>query len=161
MNRTRGRQTLRVLQSFGPVDLGEFDGRLRAQKLAFLIQEIGGEDGFAYHWHVRGPYSPALTRVLFAGDEREEEPAASLALSESEQRLADRIRSLVGEGIDNPLKLELYASVWYLTPARKLSDEDRKSIVDTMLHTKPHFDEPQVRTTLSKIEKFHERESKD
>ena len=161
MNRTRGRQTLRVLQSFGPVDLDEFDGRLRAQKLAFLIQEIGGEDGFAYHWHARGPYSPALTRVLFAGDGRKEEPAASLALSDLERRLADRIRSLVGEGIDDPLQLELYASVWYLTPARKLSDKDRRSIVDTMLHTKPHFGEPQVRATLSKIEKFHECESKD
>lgn len=156
MNRTVGRQTLRLLRSFGPVDMDEFDGRLRAQKLAFLIQKIGREDGFVYHWHVRGPYSPALTRVLFASDGRTDEPAAGQALSEPEQRLAARIRSLMGEGIDDPLELELYASVWYLAPERRLSDEDRKSITDTMLHTKPHFDRRQVDTALSRIERFRE-----
>lgn len=154
MNRTVGRQTLRLLRSFGPVDLGEFDGRLRAQKLAFLIQKIGREDGFVYHWHVRGPYSPALTRVLFAGDGRTEEQAAGQVLSEPERRLAAKIRSLMGDGIDDPLELELYASVWYLTPERRLSDEDRRSIMDTMLHTKPHFDRQQVETALSRIEGF-------
>ena len=90
-----------------------------------------------------------------------EDPAASIVISEPERRLAGRIRSLVGEGIDDPLKLELYASVWYHAPARELSDGDRKSIINTMLYTKPHFGERQVRTALSKIEKFRKGEGGD
>lgn len=151
-----GAQTLRVLESLCPIRLDRFDDRLRMQKLAFLIQEVGGYSDFTYYWYVRGPYSPALTQALFSEREapgRKDSPA----LSDAEQTLADDVRSLVGGKTDDPLKLELYASVWYLTPKRKLSSGDRKSIETTMKHTKPHFKEKQVADAMATIRAFRVR----
>ena len=142
---------LRTLLSFGPVSMGSFDERLRMQKLAYLIQEVGGGGPFVYQWYIRGPYSPALTQELFTCAEDGAPPEAP---SDGELALAQRVRSLMGSGISNPMELELYASVWYLTPSRKLSESDRASIRESMRRTKPHFDEGQVRKALDRIESF-------
>lgn len=156
MDESDDMQTLRVLGSLCPIRLGTFDDRLRMQKLAFLIQEVGGRSDFAYYWYVRGPYSPALTRALFS-ERGAQGPGDGTGLSDAERRLAGRVRSLVGEKTDDPLELELYASVWYLTPKRRLLKRDRASIATTMLRTKPYFTEEQVANTLSEIEAFRSK----
>lgn len=157
MNPPDGTQTLRVLESLCPIDMGRFDDRLRMQKLAFLIQEVGGRSDFAYYWYVRGPYSPALTQALFT--EREEpKPKGGPGLSDQEQELADKVRSLVHGKIGDPFELELYASVWYLAPKRRLLKRDRASIATTMKRTKPYFTEEQVANTLSEIEAFRKKD---
>lgn len=154
MMRQEGRlRTLGILESFGPIRLDDFDDRLRMQKLAFLIQEVGGYHDFGYYWHIRGPYSPELTRALFSERENEDAPGGG-PLAEEDRRLASRVRSLVHDKVDDPLELELYASVWYLTPERDLPESDRKSIVETMRCSKPHFSKEQVTTTLADIEAF-------
>ena len=147
-------RVLRVLRSFGPVRMDNFDDRLRQQKLAYLIQEIGGGGPFVYHWDIRGPYSPALTQELFASEGGGGE-APEVALLDGEAGVAQRVRSLVGDaGVDDPLEAELYASVWYLTPSRKLSDSDKTSIMETMRRTKPHFAGERVGQVLGDIESF-------
>ena len=149
-----GARVLRTLRSFGPINMDNFDDRLKMQKLAYLIQEVGGGGGpFVYQWYIRGPYSPALTQELFSCEEGGGQPGAA-ALSGDERALAQRVRSLVGDGVDDPLELELYASVWYLTPSRRLSKSDRMSIRESMRRAKPHFDERQVREALDRIEAF-------
>ena len=149
-----GARILRTLRSFGPINMDDFDDRLRTQKLAYLIQEVGGSDGpFVYQWYIRGPYSSALTQEIFSCEEGGGQPGAA-ALSGDERALAQRVRSLVGDRVDDPLELELYASVWYLTPTRRLSESDRISIRESMRRTKPHFDERQVREALDRIETF-------
>lgn len=147
-----GAQTLRVLEHFGPIKLDHFDDRLRLQKLAFLIQEIGGRSDFVYYWYVRGPYSPALTQVLFSREDvaNKNHPG----ISGGELDLAGRVKSLVGDKINDPLTLELYASVWYLAPERRLTRDDRASIMRTMRQTKPHFSEGKVAKALARIEAF-------
>lgn len=147
-----GAQTLRVLEHFGTIKLDHFDDRLRLQKLAFLIQEIGERSDFVYYWYVRGPYSPALTQALFSreGATYKNRPG----ISGGELDLADKVKSLVGDKINDPLTLELYASVWYLAPKRRLVRGDRASIMRTMRQTKPHFSEEKVANTLTKIEAF-------
>ena len=154
-----GAQTLRVLEHFGPIRLDHFDDRLRVQKLAYLIQEIGGRDDFVYYWYVRGPYSPALTQALFSregGEARKNRPS----ISGGELDLAGRVRSLVGGRINDPLTLELYASVWYLAPKRRLARGDRASIMRTMRQTKPHFSEGRVARALARIEAFRRGNSR-
>lgn len=78
-------------------------------------------------------------------------------LSGEEQDLADKVRSLVHGKIDDPLELELYASVWYLAPRGRLSKRDRESIMRTMRRTKPHFAEARVADTLAEIEAFRRK----
>lgn len=122
MMRQEGRlRTLGILESFGPIRLDDFDDRLRMQKLAFLIQEVGGYHDFGYYWHIRGPYSPELTRALFSERENEDAPGGG-PLAEEDRRLASRVRSLVHDKVGDPLELELYASVWYLTPKGDLPE---------------------------------------
>ena len=139
---------MRVLQSLGPIDMSGFDGRLRLQKLAYLIQEVGGGGPFVYQWHVRGPYSPTLTEELLSS------AVPSMALSDDERKLAQQVRFLVGGKVDDPLEAELYASLWYLTPTRKLSEPDRVSIRESMRRAKPHFTEERVSKALDTIESF-------
>lgn len=143
---------MRTLLYFGPVSMDSFDDRLRIQKLAYLIQEVGGGGPFVYQWYMRGPDSPALMQELYScaggGGQLESTP------SDGERALAQRVRSLVGSGVDDPLELELYASVWYLTPPRRLSESDRTSIRESMRRTKPHFGEGRVREALDRIETF-------
>ena len=62
-------RTLRILRHMGPVSIDRLDDRICLQKLAFLIQEMGGGGPFAYHWYIRGPHSPSLTDMLYSGDE--------------------------------------------------------------------------------------------
>ena len=146
-------RTLDILESFGPVSLDQFNDRLRMQKLAFLIQGVGGYHAFAYYWHIRGPYSPELTRVLYSRRESDDVPGGG-HLAGADRDLADRVRSLVHGKVDDPLELELYASVWYLAPEGELPEADKKSILDTMEWAKPHFKRERVAATLSEIEAF-------
>lgn len=146
-------RTLGILESFGPVSLDRFNDRLRMQKLAFLIQGVGGYHAFTYYWHIRGPYSPELTRVLYSRRESDDVPDGG-HLAGADRDLADRVRSLVHGKVDDPLELELYASVWYLAPEVELPEADKMSILDTMEWAKPHFKRERVATTLSEIEAF-------
>ena len=146
-------RVLRILRHMGPVSIDHFGDRLRLQKLAFLIQEMGPGGPFAYYWYIRGPYSPSLTQMLYSGDELgayEDVPE----LTASELGTARKVQALMGNDIDDPSRLELYASVWYLAPNRALSEEDKKSIVDRMQREKPHFDPGDVRDALARIEMF-------
>ena len=146
-------KTLRILRHMGPVGIDRFDDRLRLQKLAFLVQEMGGGGPFAYYWYIRGPYSPSLTQMLHSGDELgafEDAPE----LTPSEQGIAYKVQALMGSDVDDPLRLELYASVCYLAPDRVLSEEDRRLIVDRIVGEKPHFGVHAVRDALARIEKF-------
>lgn len=147
-----GAQTLRVLEHFGSIKLDHFDDRLRLQGLAFLIQEIGGRSDFVYFWGMRGPYSPALAQVLFS---REGAACKNCpGISGSELDLAEKVRSLVRGKINDTLTLELYATVWYLAPERRLTKGERESIMKTMRQTKPHFSEGRAARALARIEAF-------
>lgn len=153
MNVADGAQILRVLGSICPVRLDRFDDRLRMQMLAYLIQEVGGHDDFTYYWYARGPYSPALAQAL-SSERGARGRRGGPALSDAENALAGAVRSLVRRKTDDPLALELYASLWFLTPKRRLSGSEKKSIATTMRHTKPHFTEKQVAGAMAEIEAF-------
>lgn len=146
-------RTLRILRYLGPIRIDGLGDRLRLQKLAFLIQEMGGGGPFLFHWYVRGPYSPSLTQMLCSGDELgayEDNPE----LTPSELGAAYKVQALMGDDVDDPLRLELYASVCYLAPDRALSEEDRRSIIARMGEEKRHFGARDVEAALARIEKF-------
>lgn len=146
-------RTLRILRNLGPISIDRFGDRLRLQKLAFLIQELGTGGPFAYYWYIRGPYSPLLTQMLYSGDELGAYEIVP-ELTASEWGTARKAQALMGDGIDDPTQLELYASVWYLAPDRVLSAEDKDSIVARMGEEKPHFGAGAVGAALARIEKF-------
>ena len=48
-----------------PVRLDSFADRLTVQKSVYLAQAAGVQLGYQFHWYLRGPYSPTLTRDAF------------------------------------------------------------------------------------------------
>src|SRR5947207_10603765 len=49
-----------------PLRLDNFPDRLVLQKAIYLAQAAGVQLGYQFHWYLKGPYSPGLTRDAFA-----------------------------------------------------------------------------------------------
>ena len=145
--------TLRTLRGFGNVSVDTFNDRLRLQKLAYLIQEIGRYNSVAHSWYIRGPYSPSLTSMLYLGDEVDvfkETPQ----LSDNDHTLINQINELLDGKSNDPKYLELFASVWFLMPNKKISPANEQLVLDVMQQEKPHFSIEQVKNTIKKIDQF-------
>ena len=141
---------LRILRSFGNIDLDYFNSRLRLQKIGYLAQRMGIEGGFPYSWYLRGPYSSSLTSVLYQGEEMDvfkDQPT----LNEKESHVIQNIKDLLGNGIDDIRELELYASVWYLMPERKSTRIDLDAVLEIMHNEKPQYSDTEIATAFDKI----------
>lgn len=146
---------LRILRSFGPINLGYFNNRLRLQKLGFLAQEMGAKGDFPYSWYKRGPYSSSLAYTMFMGvevDAFNEE----ISLTKEEKAIVKKMRDLLGKHLDDPDTLELFASVWYLMPNRKLSGEDVTRILEVMREEKSQYSSNDVKKAIKKISSIRE-----
>ena len=135
---------LRILRSMGPISMSEFDDRLRLQKLTYLAQELGAGNKYFYSWYAHGPYSSPLTTALFLGKKQNVFDSKPV-LTEKESGIVSKLKSLLGRNIYKPSKLELFASVWYL---RKISRDDRATVLDVMRREKPHFTRRMVESAL-------------
>lgn len=144
---------LRILQSLGPINMSTFDNRLRLQKLAYLAQELGAGNSYLYSWYVRGPYSSPLTSALFLGEDLGKF-SFKPKLTKKESRVVSRLKSLMGKGIANPLRLELFASIWYLLPRGRISKKGLDEILEIMCREKPHFERNEVKSALKAIVDF-------
>ena len=141
---------LKIMRSIGPISMSKFNDRLYMQKLAYLVQEIQANEAHVFSWYVRGPYSPTMTEQLFYHWERGTYDRAP-RLDDSEASVRDKVHELLGDKIRDPLALELFASLWYLMPAAKISKEVHDNIIKTMCMEKPHFSRSQIQEALAKI----------
>ena len=150
--------TLRTLRGFGNVSIDKFHDRLRLQKLAYLIQEIGGYGGVSHSWYIRGPYSPSLTSILYMGDEVDafkEVPQ----LDDNDNVIIEQVRDLLDGKSDDPMYLELIASVWFLMPNKKMDLDSEQLVVDFMKQEKPYFSVEEVKAAISNINQFKQKHS--
>lgn len=144
---------LRLLNHYGNIDLERFSDRLRLQKLAFLSQELGLGNEFSFTYYHYGPYSPTLTKLLYKGYETQAFPE-QIQLTEQEQRIVQRIGELMGEQINDVESLELFATIWYLTPSREISDTERQDLIVLIQETKPRFRTEQIQAAMNRIIEF-------
>jgi uncharacterized protein YwgA len=114
---------LRLLMGKLDVDprLNRFRDRLRLQKGVYLLQEaFDMHTDYRFSWYLRGPYSPALTKVAF---EEVAEPATQgdrthegFCLSEGAEERWDRLQRLLDARPNNESEerwLELLASLHF------------------------------------------------
>lgn len=149
---------LRVVRNITPIKMSEFDDRMYMQKLAYLVQAMGISGAHNFSWYVRGPYSPTMTKQLFHHLERgtyDEVPPMNAA----ETTAHDKIRELLGARINEPLALELFASLWYLMPRAEISDSQQDDIIRIMCRDKPHFPSERISRALSEIITFRRKHS--
>lgn len=146
-------ETLRILNSLCDVSLDKFNDRLRLQKLGYLSQVLGASGGFTFSWYLRGPYSSTLTKTLY-GAEEVGLLGKKQTLKDEEKKIVTNLKKLLGNKLDSPHLLELYASVWYLLPKRNVSKEDKQYVLDTFENEKPDFSKNDVKKCIENILKF-------
>jgi uncharacterized protein YwgA len=139
---------LAYLKALGLADqLGTFSGRIRAQKLFYLLKQYDKEIQFGYSWYIHGPYSPQLTRTIF-----NEEKVAVGELGKNEMEYVNEIRNFLNEDLYSPDALELIVSLIYVArngDAPELGT--RRGIVDFILEQKPQFSRDQVEAALERV----------
>lgn len=121
-------------------DVTHFDHRLIAQKLVYLLEELGVRLGYkgTFSFYIRGTYSPALTKDLF-GMQAE----AGERLSAADR---GRIAKLVSAVDLRPHMLEIMAAYRFLRNQGKSEDEAIRAIKVT----KPFISERDVAIGISK-----------
>lgn len=120
--------------------MSSFTQRLLLQKRMFLLSMLGIDLGHVHSWYIRGPYSPALTRDAFAVvAARNGGSTATASLPDPIIAKIDKIGGLFGAAWNDPKKLELLSSVFYL--ARTYRTNDVKFLSNRLTSLKPNFSE--------------------
>jgi hypothetical protein len=145
---------LPVLNALGKVSLKNFSDRIRLQKQTYLAQELGCDSGFSFMWYLHGPYSPSLTKFLYAADEVGALNNISISLASGQIDIVRRIKSLLREDINEPSKLELYSSVWYQLPNYAIPVDEFESIIDFLEESKPQFSRDELYEAANRIIEF-------
>lgn len=139
------------LKALGLDGIETFTSRLRIQKSVFLLNEFGAHLPFEHHWYVHGPYSPGLTRELFA---EANQPTNARALGADELQIVNTFRKFLGESFYSVDDLELLVSLIYLIEhGPREGYESKKEIIGFLREAKPHFATEQVEAAWDKIEK--------
>jgi uncharacterized protein len=121
---------------------GALTGRIRLQKIAYLLDQLGMDSGAEFGYHHYGPYSEPVTDAIadakFFGNLREkiefrqsdggpysifkaDKPAAEVVkLGELSSADAERYLQILGPA--NSTVLELAATVHWLTVVEKIAD---------------------------------------
>ena len=148
--------TLVTLRELGlKAEIRTFEQRLIVQKSVYLVQAAGLDLGYFYHWYLRGPYSPDLSRDLFpAADEVEggERSWERCSLdAPSQRRLAD-LKPLftARDGMSAAGWLELLASVHFLVVRQGLAPAP-KVVARRLQLAGKNFDDRNATRALSEL----------
>ena len=97
-------------------DMDDFDERLRLQKIVYLLWAYGVSLGYGFSWYVRGPYSPKLASDGYAIDDEIFERGRRIRFNNQDEiiRSLNRFKKILGEKMDDPLYLEILASLHYI-----------------------------------------------
>lgn len=134
-----------------PPSVNDFSDRIIAQKIIYLTDKLGIECGdFEFNWYKRGPYSPALTKVLYENEASESDCSKYNLLSEA-QELIEPLKRLIAEDkyeLGEVDWIELLASTHYLSNeikdnfkmATKLIELKPKYSIEEVLYAKDRLD---------------------
>jgi len=126
-----------------------FESRLIIQKATLLLQLMGVELGYPFSLYIRGPYSPELTRDLYAYPDRVEGLRGVGHLTSEERK---KIAKLV-EISDrlNPIMLEIMATYAYLWKCMGKPPREAHSILKRL---KPFYSDAQIAVGISKAKEL-------
>lgn len=131
------------------------EDRVIIQKVIYLAQCRGVECGnFKFSWYKKGPYSPALTKVVYDNmNDFEGEKLVDFQLNKSAIRRLSSTKEVIKHR-DNTLSeadwIELLGSLVYLLE----DSDDQKSVIKDLIRQKPKYSVPQVKNAISKLEKY-------
>ena len=129
-------------------DIARFDDRLIAQKLVCLLEFRGIDLGYPCSLYVRGPYSPDLTKDLFAFTPEFENPETGSRLNTAEKEAAGELGRIFGL---KPVPLEVGATYGYYAIRQ---DCDPLEASRQVKRLKPFYSEAQIALGISKAKQF-------
>ncbi|MCK9632036.1 MAG: hypothetical protein M0R30_10370 [Methanoregula sp.] len=133
--------------SFG-FDISRFDDRLIAQKLVCLLELNGIDLGYSCSLYVRGPYSPDLTKDLFAFTPEFENQETGSRLNAAEREVAGELGRIFGL---RPVPLEVGATYGYYAIRQNC---DPLEALRQVKRLKPFYSEAQIALGISKAKEF-------
>ena len=139
-----------------PFSLATFDDRLILQKAVSILQQAGVELGYHFHWYLRGPYSPALTRDAFsiATELRDgSDESQGWEFDQASQERLQHLRGLLAADGRHALatKLELLGSVLYLIRRRGIAGSDTAELRRILLAFGKNFSEDEIASGLKEL----------
>ena len=129
--------------------VGSFQDRLVIQKAIYLLQQKGIKMGFGYGLHVRGPYSPSLTKEIFGNVKKIEKLETSEKLTSVEGKIVEEFNELFS-GL-TPSMLEIAATYSYFTMELH---EDPITAQKNVKRIKSFYSAPKIATGVSKAKEF-------
>lgn len=132
---------------FSP-DIALFDDRLIAQKLVCLLELKGIDLGYSCSMYVRGPYSPDLTKDLFAHTPEFENLETGTRLSAAEKAIVADLGRIFGL---KPVPLEVGATYGFYTLRYGSNPLEALRQVKEL---KPFYSEAQIALGISKAKEF-------
>ena len=111
-----------------PSRIKTLNDRKRVQKAIYLAQRAGVSLGYRFHWYLRGPYSPALTKDYYelADAITDGDAAVDKRMRSSPAAKLEQIKPLLTppEDVGLPQQdwMELIASIDYLKVVRRQTD---------------------------------------
>jgi len=118
-----------------------FDDRLRLQKIVYLLWGYGIYLGYGFNWYVHGPYSPKLADDGYAIDDDIFEKGRDITLND-EQRVIESLNNfndVIGEHFNDPLYLEILASLHYIKKVAFDGKDDYPAISNWLISRKPYL----------------------
>ncbi len=121
-----------------------FQDRLVLQKTVYLLQKLGVKMNFEYNLYLRGPYSPSLTKSLYANKKEFDKLEPRIPLSAPEKERIQKFRRVIDL---LPSELEIVSTYTFLTSESGLDEDDA---IRRLKQLKPFYSEAQVAVGISK-----------
>jgi len=125
----------------GEPQMGDFDSRLKLQKIVYLLQASGLSLGYGYNWYVRGPYSPSLTKTLYKIYENKDVFEQSKEIRfKNHNNIVNSLtefKGKLGENINDTLYLEVLASLHYINKVTFSGNVEYEQLKNKLLNAKP------------------------
>lgn len=130
------------------VDIGNFDSKLRAQKVAYLLQQLGIAIPYRFSLYVRGTYGPELTKELYENEQGPRERPGRGVLTKRDFAAIERLKDHI-ELRSHPL--EVAATYHLLRYGQQLSEDDA---IRRLKDLKPFISERDVVVGISRTKQL-------
>lgn len=132
-------------------DFKSFKDRLLVQKVVYVAQTLFNINfGYRFIWHIRGPYSKALSKDL-----RTSETYSMCRCPELDSNSALRLKSLINElrnlNVDLSLSLEIIAS--YLMLSKDVYPKPEDPVKELLLR-KPYISREDINAILNVFSRY-------
>lgn len=138
------------------VDVNDFDSKLMAQKIAYLLQRLGVALPYRFSLYVRGAYAPQLTKDIYENELGKKEKPRKDALTKKDLQAVEKLRQHVDL---QSTQLEVAATYDFLRRHDDLSEDEA---IARLKDLKPFIPEREVVVGIARVKQlFPEATSKD